>query len=199
MTTTTLESPTCSGLSPGATAEAPAEKPVVVTAPVHVPVELLDGGEVVILAIKPSPWFVLFDSLQWIVAGLVVVAGAGLADGRVAWVSYPTLIRGIVVLLACRLAFALLRWVSRFYLLTNRRVLKIHGVLRPRVLDLTLTDILNTRVTVAGHERLASLGTLRFACRHPVSGDSAWNHIARPDEVHAQVRRAIERAIDRQP
>ena len=38
-----------------------------------VPAQLLDGGEVVILAIKPSLWFILFNSFRWVaVLGLLV-------------------------------------------------------------------------------------------------------------------------------
>jgi len=198
MSTTTLESTSFSGIGPGTTAEAPPEESAASTENVRLPVELLDGGEVLILALKPSLWFVLFDSLKWIVAGGVVITGAALAGGRMDLVSYSALIQGTVLVIACRVAVALLRWVSRFYVLTNRRVLRICGVLRVHVLDIALVDVINTRVTVSWHEHGAGLGTIRFACEQAASNDTAWHNIARPDAVHAQVRRAIERAIDRQ-
>ena len=198
MCTATLESPTCSGIGPGTTAEAPAEESAVSTESTSIPVELLDGGEAVILALKPSRWFVLFDSVKWIVAGVVVLVGAAVAGGSMGLVSYSTLVQGVMVVIAFRIAAALLRWVSRFYVLTNRRILRIRGVLKAQVFDIALTDIINTRVTVGWHERPVSLGTLRFACEQAARRDPAWHNIASPDEVHAQVRRAIERAIDRQ-
>ena len=194
----TLESPTCSGIGPGATAEAPAEQSGVRAGNVPLPAELLDGGEVVILALKPSLWFVLFDSLKWIVAGVVLLVGAALAGGRLELVSYATLVEGTVLLMVGRIAVALLRWVSRFYVLTNRRTLRILGVFRARILDLALTDILNTRLTVGWHERPVGLGSIRFACKQAPERDPTWHHLARPEEVHAQLRRAIERALDHQ-
>ncbi|MCK4658954.1 MAG: PH domain-containing protein [Phycisphaerae bacterium] len=197
MCTATLESPTYSGVGPGAATEAPAEEPVVSAEKILLPVDLLDGGEVVILALKPSLWFVLFDSAKWMVAGVVLIVGAALAGGRMEGVSYLTLAQGTMLVVACRVAVALLRWVSRFYVLTDRRVLRIHGVLRANILDIALTDIINTRVTALWHERLAGLGTLRFACQSAEQNNTSWCHLAKPDEVHSQVRRAIERAIDR--
>jgi hypothetical protein len=199
MNTATLESPNCTGMGAGTAAEAPAEKPVAVRAArMSLPLELLDGGEVVILALKPSLWLVLFDSLKWIVAGVVVMTGAAWAGGSWAGISYSTLVQGIVLVMVVRSAVALLRWVSRFYVLTNRRVLRIHGVFRAHILDIPLTDILNTRVTVGWSERLVALGTLRFACAQAPAHDPSWHCIAHPDEIHAQVRRAVERALDRQ-
>ena len=198
MYTATLESPTYSGIGPGTTAEAPSDGLAVRTGGLPLPAELLDGGEVVILARKPSLWFILFDSLQWIVAGAVVMVGAALAGGYMDMITHCTLIQGTVVVVACRVGIALLRWVSRFYVLTNRRILRIHGVLRAHILDIALTDVINTRVTVGRHERPVGLGTLRFACEHAAQHDTAWHNLAHPDEVHAEVRRAIERAIDRQ-
>ena len=198
MCTATLESPAYSGIGPGTTAEAPPDEPAVRTGNLPLPAELLDGGEVVILARKPSLWFVLFDSIQWMVAGAVVIVGAALAGGHMDLVTYSTLVQGTLVVVACRIGIALLRWVSRFYVLTNRRTLHIHGVLRAHILGIALTDILNTRVTVGWHERPVGLGTLRFACEQTAQHDTAWHNLASPDEVHAEVRRAIERAIDQQ-
>lgn len=193
-----LDNPTCSSLGTGPAVDAPAGEPAVAAKAVPLPLELLDGGELVILAIKPSLWFVLFDSMKWLAACAVVLLGAALAGGRLEWVSYAALAEGTVLVVACRLGVAVLRWVSRFYVLTNRRILRLHGVLKAHVLDLPLTDVLNTRVTRSWPERWAAVGTLRFACQQAERHDPTWHNIAEPDAVHAQVRRAIERALDRQ-
>src|SRR5437016_3942167 len=39
-----------------------------IVADVLVPAHLLDGGEIVIFAIKPSLWFVIFSSVRWLAA-----------------------------------------------------------------------------------------------------------------------------------
>ncbi|MCP4591190.1 MAG: PH domain-containing protein [bacterium] len=194
MCVATLETPLCSG----AAAEAPAQEAAAGTQAVSLPTELLDGGEVVVFALKPSLWFVLFDSIKWLVAGIVVLAGASLAGRPLEMVSYATLVEVTTFVVVCRVGVALLRWVSRFYVLTNRRVLRICGVFRANILDTTLTDIVNTRVTEGWHEQLTALGTIRFACAQFAEHDPTWHNLARPHEVHDQLRRAIERAIDRQ-
>ena len=66
----------------------------------------------VILALKPSLWFVPFDSLKWLAAGVVVLVGAALAGGPMQLVSYSALLQGTIVVVICRVAVALLRWVS---------------------------------------------------------------------------------------
>ena len=117
------------------------------------------------------------------------------------WALFSETLAAQVTMLAvaCRLGVAVLRWVSRFYVLTNRRVMRIRGVLRADVLDITLPRVINTRVTQALNERMTGLGTLHFAADQPMPRDCAWHNIARPEEVHAEVRRAIERALDNQP
>ena len=192
-----LESPTCTGIRTGATAEAPVQEPAVTAAHLPLPVELLDGGEVIILALKPSRWFILFDAFKWIVAGLIVVAGASWAGGRLEWISYPALLQATLLVITGRVGVALLRWVSRFYVLTDRRALHLYGVLRTRVVDLALTEITHTRVIKGWHERLVGVGSIGFAAAQVTAHDPTWYHIAKPDEVHAQLRRAIERALDR--
>lgn len=183
----------------GAATEAPVTPSLTKAEPIALPMDILDGGEVIILALKPSLWFVLFDSLKWIVAGAVVIAGWALAGNT--WARFSETLAAQLTMLAvgCRLGVALLRWVSRFYVLTNRRVMRVRGVFRPDVLDIQLTRVMNTRVTQALNERMTALGTLHFAADRPMPRDCAWRNIAHPEEVHAEVRRAIERALDNHP
>jgi hypothetical protein len=103
------------------------------------------------------------------------------------------------LMIAARVGVALLRWVSRFYVLTNRRVMRLRGVFRADVCSCLLLDVRNTRVIRGLHERAAKLGTLEFISDKLAGLDPHWYNIAKSDEVHARVRRAIERAIDNQP
>jgi hypothetical protein len=92
---------------------------------------------------------------------------------------------------------ALLQWVSRVYVLTNRRIMRIRGVFRASVFACPLVKVINTGVTTGPHERLTRLGSIWFNTGSDPSAGT-WHHVARPEEVHAQVRRAIERALDHQ-
>jgi hypothetical protein len=161
--------------------------------------EYLDGGEIVILAIKPSPWFVLFDALRWVLLGAVLVVIGAVPSLRIAGLS-PAMATQLGLLIAAgRLGIAFIRWASRYYVLTNRRVMRLRGVLRPDVVACPLVTIRNTRVQQRFHEKLTRLGTIRFFFEDQSSEELDWREIARCEEVHERVRRAIERAFDSQP
>ncbi len=239
--------------------------------------DLLDGGEIVLLAIKPSPWFVLFDAARWLLFGLVLLVVAALPSLHVLGMSSRSCTQLACAIILARVGVAFLRWVSRFYVLTNRRVMRVRGVFKADILACPLVNIERTQATAAFHERLTGLGTILFETRDRgdtrATGDSRatgntratgdtraagdardvendrrggdardvendrrggdardvsngwrvakardlsngwrladgraladadlnWYEIARCDEVHAQVRRAIERANDRHP
>jgi len=179
--------PTAIDAPPGA---APLQAPVVA-----VPAELLDGGEIVILAIKPSLWSVVFSSFSWIVGAAAILAGAswvGLSPGLI---GQSALVQVVLAVVGLRVGLAMLQWVSRVYVLTNRRILRIRGVFRADVFGCPLVRIVNTGIHVQPHEALTRLGTIWFN-----TGESlvrgTWYHVARPQAVHTEIRRAIERALD---
>lgn len=156
-----------------------------------VPAHLLDDSEIVILAIKPSLWFVLFESSRWlIVLTLVALAGAGWGE-RLAWVHSRTVIQTAVVLMAARVGVAMLQWICRLYVLTNRRVLRLRGIFNVQVFECPLSRIQNTFLTLNWYERLLTLGSIHFATAGTGAVEASWLYINRPLEVHEQVRSAI--------
>lgn len=163
-----------------------------------VPAHLLDGGEIVHFALKPSPWFVLIVSIRWIITGLALTyfsmsewapsgsrwylwyLGFSLAAGRVGW--------------------GLMEWVSRLYVLTNRRVMRIRGVFNVELFECSLDRIQNTYLTLSVFERLTRTGTVTFqtaAGSGGSTGTASWRIVARPMEVHEQLRDAVNRARNR--
>ena len=125
------------------------------------PAHLLDGDEIVILAIKPSLWFVVFMSARWVAGMLLVVLLAGWLGRSVLYLSTPMSVQGAVALAGARVGFALLQWVSRLYVLTNRRIMRLRGILNIDLFECQLTKIQNTYLTLAWYERLTGLGTIR--------------------------------------
>ena len=163
------------------------------------PADLIGGDESVIFAIKPSLWFIAFDSAGWILTALVLIIGASWFADMIPAVSESQFMTVVLTGVSLRICIALLRWVSRFYVLTNRRVMRIRGVRKADVFECPLVNIRNTAVDVSFHEALAKLGTLSFAICDRPDHHAAWRNIAHPREVHAEVRKAIQRALDRQP
>jgi hypothetical protein len=157
---------------------------------------VIDGGEIVLLVSKPSMWRPLFDSAPWLIAGVVVA-------GLLTWLNRPLLgfsltsTTQLIILIAfARLGLAVVRWVPTWYILTNRRVIDVQGVRRPRGTARLLVEIRNTRISVSRLEKLTSLGTITFPTADADAAAMAWRSIHQPDVVHAKIRRAIEYALD---
>jgi hypothetical protein len=156
---------------------------------------VLRDGEVVILALKPSAWFVLLTSWPVLAAAALVALG-----GYVAHALWPgavvreTLLLVCILAGACRIIVACFHWGGRLYVLTNRRALWIFGYVRPSVSAMALKDVSGTCVSASRLERLASVGTLAFQRAGADSPGPAWVHIARARQVRQIVDDAIRRA-----
>jgi len=178
--------------------EAPPDAVPFISEPAALPADLLDGGEVVFLAVKPSPWSVVFCSLPWVLGGLMISVFAGWFATRSALIVEGAFLQVIWAVVGLRIGLAIMQWVSRVYILTNRRIMRIHGVFRVNLFECPLASIINTGVTIGPHEAPVKLGTIWFNTGQNVS-DSSWYHLARPHEVHDRIRRAIERTLDNSP
>lgn len=158
------------------------------------PAQLLDGDEIVIFAIKPSLWFVLFTSVRWLIAMTVVIVLTGWLGPRLPSVDTPLVIKAAMALAAARLGFALLQWVSRLYVLTNRRIMRLRGIFNVDLFECQLSKIQNTNLTLTWYERLAALGSISFATAGTGGIEASWVNINNPLEIHERVRSAIHRA-----
>ena len=169
---------------------APVAPPVAI-----VPEKLLDAGEVVILAIKPSFWFVLLSSFP-AVAAAAGVALTALVVHRL-WADWISL--NVVFLLCAAVALtkvmaSCIQWAGRLYVLTNVRIMRVRGVLRADVFQCPLKQIRDLSLSASMGEKLLSVGSLWFQVQDSVAAETAWLHIAQPNEVHEIVREAIGRA-----
>lgn len=160
-----------------------------------IPAHLLDGGEIVELKIKPSMWFIVFTSFRTLLAvALVVALSAPLGRAlESVGMSRPLLVKIAVVLAVARLVVAALQWVSRLYVLTNRRVMCVRGVLNVDIFECQLTRIQNTFLSLTIYERALGLGTIGFATAGTGGVEAAWENINHPLEVHERVRAALSR------
>jgi len=158
------------------------------------PAHLLDGDEIVILAIKPSLWFVVFVSARWVTAMIMVTVLAGWLSAQIPPLRAELIVRGAVALAGARLGLAMLQWVSHLYVLTNRRVLRLRGIFNVDLFECQLTRIQHTYVTLAWYERLVGAGTISFSTAGSAAAEADWRHVARPLEVHERVRSAVLRS-----
>ncbi len=158
------------------------------------PAHLLDGGEIIILAIKPSLWFIVFTSTRWLVAMGLIALLARFIGEHIPQLNSITIIQAASGLAAARLGFAVLQWVSRLYVLTNRRIMRLTGILNVDLFECPLTKIQNTYLTLAWYERLTRLGTISFATAGTGGVEASWTNVNNPLELHERVRSAIHRA-----
>ena len=156
--------------------------------------QLLGSGEVVILALRPSGWFILIVSFPVLLLSGLLLAGALVTEGLLGVpISRDVAVSFCLLVAGCRLAVALAQWTSRLYVLTNLRVLRVRGLLRVDVFQLPLKKIAQAQLLVTILERPLGLGSLFF---QTVEGhhEGDWICLARPGEVQQIVQDAIRRS-----
>lgn len=181
-----------------ATSEAPPHTTEVASSVAALAGSVLDGGEIVLLAIKPSMWRPLFDSAPWLVTCCALAVVLTWLQAPLPGLSLATTAQLILLVGLARVGLAVVKWVPMWYVLTNRRVIDIRGVRRPRTAACRLLEIRNTYLHASVAEKTVRVGTITFVIDRPDRTSRLWQSVARPEEVHAKIRRAIENAIDQQ-
>ena len=178
------------GMGPSADSANPTVDAALVT-----PECLLADGEGVILAVKPSGWFVLLTSLPVMLVAAILTAAA-YAAGDVFPPAIPRPMIGALCLAAAsfRVMAACFQWLGRLYVLTDRRVMRVQGIRRVDVASCPLKKVRRTALSASTGERMLGLGCLDFQRDDGDASDLAWTHLARPAEIEEIVNQAIRRA-----
>jgi len=173
--------------------QAPASAPAL-AAEKAVARELLENGEIIHLAIRPSLWFVPLASGPLILATAFLAAVAHLAGPRIG-LDVPSYALAMLWALAAmaRLFAGSIQWLGRLYVLTNRRLITVRGVARFQVHQCPLAKVRGLGVTVSPSERLLGLGTLSFQLPPGAEGIGAWANLAQPQKVRHEIEQAIRR------
>ena len=162
--------------------------------------DLLNGSEAIILAIKPSLWYVLLVSGRWLAVLLGVCVAAWLMWQRNFFVGQAQLLLGIALVgISIRLVFGLLQWQSRAYILTNFRMLSIRGVLRVDMFQCHLLRLRDVPLTTSTVEKLLGLGTIGLVHDSSAQPAAYWRNIRRPEQVRQQIIEAINALKGRSP
>ena len=157
---------------------------------------LIDGGEIVVLAIKPSLWRPVFDTAAWLAASAVLAVVLITLGIPLPGLSVTTTAQLVLLIGFTGLGLAVVRWTTTWHVLTNRRIIDIHGVRTPRIAACLLVNVRNTYLHTSVAEKVTRLGTITFVTDEVDRLPHLWRSIAHPEEVHAKIRRAIENAID---
>lgn len=158
------------------------------------PGQLLHGGEGVILLVKPSPWYIVLESLRFLVGTLLVmVIALVLSDKEYLRIGKVDLLLLAIGATGVRFVWQFLEWLSRVYVLTDRRIIVVWGVLRVQIFETQLKQIQHTVTLFSVRERLFGLGTIGFATAGTGQIEAAWRMIAKPLEVHQIVIQTLNR------
>ncbi len=158
------------------------------------PAQLLESGEIIILLLKPSLWFILLTCLGYVT---MVVIGFIIALQLQRWELLLLARRDLVLitigLLGARLFWQFFEWLSRVYVLTDRRVIRVEGVIRVRVFECQLQQVQHTTMFFSLRERLLGLGTIGFATAGTGITEAVWQMLANPLDVHQTVIKTLSR------
>ncbi|HEY7118692.1 MAG TPA: hypothetical protein VH475_19030 [Tepidisphaeraceae bacterium] len=153
---------------------------------------ILRDGEVVLLALKPSFWWILLSSLRFIAVVSILALGAIEWEGRYnrEWFY----IEAAIFLVAGRIMWSVLQWMGRLYVLTDLRVIRLSGVLKLEIFDCALRKIARTQVTTSVRERVCGTGSIEIVPADETCPPGVWQTIRRPVEVHELIVSTINKA-----
>src|ERR1051325_2198278 len=180
--------PAGAGNSEGGAAAIPAT-PVAALLAGHV----LRDGELVLLLLRPSRWFILLTSLRSVAAIGIVMILATIFDERIHHTSHQWLEAGIF-LIAGRLMWAILQWMGRLYILTDLRIIRVSGVLNVQVFDCPLRKVARTLLEISFKERLVRIGSIIIIPQDENLPISTWRMIPRPRQTHETIIATINKA-----
>lgn len=154
---------------------------------------ILQDGEVVILIVKPSLWFLVLSSLPF----------AAVASILLLWLLISThpsnretvaYVEAAMAVAFGRVMWAILQWMGRFYILTDLRILRLGGVFTIELFDCPLRKIARTRVVASTLERLLRTGTIEVIPQEGSWGLGNWQTVGQPMQMHEQIVATINRA-----
>ncbi len=154
---------------------------------------LLDG-ETVLLSIRPSLWFIPLGTIApvGLVVFLVLIARQAVLITQ-APLDPGNIIRPATVLIALRVAWQALDWGSRRYVLTDRRIVRTHGVIRRATFEAPLRHVTHLDLRKSALERMAGVGTIGINTAGTAFTEAWWIDVPRPEAVMRVIREALER------
>ena len=188
--------PVCSGpLHAAADAEPEVEVIDEIRLVSTLPAQLLQPEELIILLLKPSPWFIVLTSLRSLAVLTVMLLGAFVLDARNISIglgrSDMTLV--YLALVGLRLGWQFLEWLSHVYVMTDQRVIRVRGFFRVHVFEAPLSTITHTESLFSIRERLFALGTIGFATAGTARVEAYWMMVNKPRDVHQKILQTLSR------
>lgn len=159
------------------------------------PAQLLQPGELIILLLKPSPWFILLVPLRFIAVIVLCAMLVVLLERRGIHLGIDRneLVIATLAVVGLRLFWQLLDWLSHVYVLTDQRIIRVRGVLNVQVFECPLHNIQQTDLILPLIQRVFWLGSIGFATAGTAVHEAYWLMVAKPLEVHNKIVETLRR------
>ncbi len=157
---------------------------------------ILRDGELVLLILRPSRWFILLTCYRSLAAIIALTVLAAVLDDRFAYAGHQWAMVGVIVAMG-RLTWSVLQWMSRLYILTDLRIIRLSGVFSVDIYDCALRKVARAMLEATPKERLCRIGSITIIPHDDQCPLGSWQMVPRPRDVHEQVARTIARAKGR--
>lgn len=154
---------------------------------------VLRDGELVLLLLRPSRWFILLSSLRFLAVVLILTTLGVIFEDRLRG-GMARYIEAGVFLVAGRLSWAVLQWMSRLYILTDLRIIRLSGVFNFEIFDCSLRKVARALLDVTFKERLCQVGSIVIIPQDDECPIGVWQMVAKPKQVHENILATISRA-----
>ncbi len=146
---------------------------------------LLGQNESVVLVARESCVVLVREAVIDLIVAVVIIALAMVAFGALALglPQVPSFIGGLLLLLLLvpilRFAWQYLKWRNREYIVTNRRVIQLHGTVNKEVIDSSLEKVNDVRMSQSALGRILDYGDVEILTASEL-GTNLFRMIASP-------------------
>jgi hypothetical protein len=158
---------------------------------------LLRNGELVLLLLRPSKWFILLSGIKFLAAVAIVTALAVIFRDKLHYLlNQPahSIVEVGIFAMAGRLMWAVLQWMGRLYVLTDLRILSLSGVFSVEVFDCPLRRVARTLLEATFKEQVCRIGSITIIPQDEHLPMGNWRMVGRPRQVHEKILATIARA-----
>lgn len=150
--------------------------------------------ELILLSLKPSPWMIASQAAPFVGGVALLVVGL-LVGAQGQWSFWSAAFLQVLCLLAAgRVGLSVLQWATTFYMLTNRRVLRLAGMANVDVRQLRLVRVGHSRRLAESLSRLFDVGHIEI---HAIGDETPlirWDYVGQVNEVYEILLHAVRKA-----
>jgi hypothetical protein len=183
-----LAHPAEAAAAPGAAAIPPART---TSLGIIVRSHVLRDGELVLMILKPSLWFIVFNSIAFAIVVAFMAVLAATIDHHMHDSFY---LEGAIFLITGSLMWSILQWMGRTYILTDQRILRITGVFSVEIFECPLRKVFRVRMVSTSREKLVATGSIEIIPAEETAPSAVWQTISNPKEILERLRSAIAKA-----